>query len=242
MHRLYHITEKENVDKILKEGLIPKIGKHSEMVEESEPCIYLSRKQDVPYWALLLDKHEVLRIDVDDILFADLDEFNYANYKEYIYRLPIDASLIHKSNLSTVLAPDKYKTILLSYIYDLSEVCTSFAKYIAYYNTDPKYAKQNLEYVELCINTFKTIIPRFDYSCISTKELHNMLKDIGNSGMYTLCDNYDYMNYDLSEDRPKLWQLLGRHELATDTTKWLYDWLNKTFPNKLYIDTGGWTG
>ena len=242
MHKLYHLTEKENVEKILKEGLIPQIGKNSELVEETEPCIYMSRRQDVPYWALILNRYEVLCITVDDILFDDLDEYNYANYKEYIYRLPIPASSIRKSNLSTVLAHDKYKNVLLSYLHDISEVCVNFAKYIAYYDTDELYAKQNLECAELCINAFKMIIPRLDYSHISTKELYDELIDMGESGMYTLCDTYDYQNYNLLNNRPQLWQLLGQHEFANDTTRWLYDWLNKTFPNKLYIDTGGWTG
>lgn len=241
IHRLYHLTEKENVNRILKNGLVPKIGRNSQMAKELEPCIYLARSQDVPYWAIILNKYEVLSVDIDDNLFSDLEEFEYSNYKEYLYHLPIPASCIHKSSLSTTLEYDKYKTLLLSYLEDMSEVCVSFAKYIAYYNLDKEYAMQNLEYVELCINIYKSIIPRFNYDCISTRELHEALVKSSESGNYTICDNYDYRNLDNAK-RPKLWQLLGRHELSTDTTKWLYKWLRVTFPNKLYIDTGGWTG
>lgn len=60
--------------------------------------------------------------------------------------------------------------------------------------------------------------------------------------MYTFCDHYECGNFDGDKHRPRLWQMLGKHDLATDETKWLYDYLRTTFPQRLFIETGGWTG
>ena len=51
---LYHLTNKENLPNIFKNGLELRIGHNSKQVHEKEPFIYLCRYCDIPYWKAIL--------------------------------------------------------------------------------------------------------------------------------------------------------------------------------------------
>ena len=70
--------------------------------------------------------------------------------------------------------------------------------------------------------------------------LRDHLHERGDGGC-TLCDRYE-PNWKEGEKYIRLYDLLNSHPLATNNTKWLYKWLKKTFPRRLRVDTGGWTG
>ena len=74
---LYHLTDSINIQNILKTGLEPRIGVHSQFVEETEKQIYLSDYASLPYWKIFLAKTAILRIDTEKLDKTAFTVFNY---------------------------------------------------------------------------------------------------------------------------------------------------------------------
>lgn len=243
MRYLYHLTDKESAKTILRDGLLPKIGPRSQIMEEANSFIYLSDKKSVPYWSTLLSQAELLRIDMYGLDKEKLREYPYAEYTEWTYAEKINPEWICRSNVSVQPTNEQKQLLCLSYIDSISNLCVSFAKYVTYHdNEDPelkRYAQDHYETCHSACNALKYVFRALDFACLEHDILRKHLKDMGENGVYTLCDRYE-ANWIPSSTR--LWQLLGTHELADDDTKWVYRWLRKTFPRKLYVETGGWTG
>ena len=123
----------------------------------------------------------------------------------------------------------------------ISFICVRFAEYITYIDDEPEEkAEEDKTAIELTIESLKFTLPHLNFSGINAKMLRDHLHERGDGGC-TLCDRYE-PNWKEGEKYIRLYDLLNSHPLATDNTKWLYKWLKKTFPRRLRVDTGGWTG
>lgn len=132
------------------------------------------------------------------------------------------------------------KDLALSYVDMISLVCVAFAKYITYIGNEPTEDEEGKLAIESTIESLKFTLPHLNFSDINAKMLRDHLHERGDGGC-TLCDRYE-PNWKEGEKCIRLYDLLDSHPLATDNTKWLYKWLKKTFPRRLRVDTGGWTG
>ena len=94
MAKYYHLTTKDKVKNILKKGLKPSIGEKSKIAGETEPAIYLSDKDSIAYWAIILGYDTILEVDCE----VDRD-FNYGLYKEYLSYNSIPPERISKSSV-----------------------------------------------------------------------------------------------------------------------------------------------
>lgn len=241
MPYLYHVTTEENAKSILKNGLIPKIGERSQLVGETEKYVYLCGKKDVPFWSLILDKPVVLRVEMKDGEIDDNNVFRYSYYSETLTESTISAERIRKSRVSRNLTDEQMKDLALSYVDMISLVCVKFAEYITYIGDEPEEnSEEDKTAIELTIESLKFTLPHLNFSGINAKMLRDHLHDRGDGGC-TLCDRYE-PNWEEGEKCIRLYDLLDSHPLATDNTKWLYKWLKKTFPRRLRVNTGGWTG
>lgn len=237
---LYHLTDEKSVSSILNNGLKPRIGQLSKLAEESDKKIYLSDEKSIPYWSLILGKDKMLKIDIDKNVATQIKTYQYPLYCEYTCFQAIDPEYIHEVNVDIHLPKEKLIDLALSFIDSVSAICVLFATYISYKNLRPDYATEHLDTAIHNINIMQYVLPHIDFSVIPQKKLHKHLLLMGD-GNYTLCDYYDYQNTQ-GNTRPRLWQLLGTHLLATKETKWLYEWLIKSqFADELYTETGGWT-
>ena len=238
---LYHLTDENSAENILKYGLKPMIGDRSKIVDETEKAIYLSDYASVPYWKLLLDRKTILRIDTSGI--TDLcNDFQYSYYKEYIYKNTIQPEYIKESKDNRKLTQKQMIDLSLSLIDSISQLCVMFARYVSYKNKRPMYDKNYYDYMITFIASLQFMLPHIDYSVLTPQMLRNYLKKEGENGETTLCDFYEYDTNVFNKNTPRLWQLLDTHELADENTKWIYNWLKTTFPRRLRVNTGGWTG
>lgn len=237
---LYHLTDEQFVQQIMQTGLQPRIGPLSELAEETEPVVFLANKKSIPYWASILGKNTVLRITLSDEQFDTLRSYGYYYYSEYICDTAITPDRICKSRINTKLSDEKSIELALSYIDTISCVCTDFAKYVRYNNSDINWRASQLDKIDHTVKLLQFVLPRLPYDKITDTQLKTHLVEMGESGEYTLCDEYAAEQIDGRTLR--LYELLGIQEYANENTKWLFAWLNKTFPHKLNISTGGWTG
>ena len=241
MAYLYHVTTEENAKSILKNGLIPKIGERSQLVGETEKYVYLCGRKDVPFWSLILDKPVVLRVEMKDGEVNENNVYQYSYYSETLTETAIPAERIRKSRVSRSLTDEQMKDLALSYVDMISLICVKFAEYITYIDDEPEEeATEDRQAIELTIEALKFTLPHLNFSGVNAKMLRDHLHERGDGGC-TLCDRYE-PNWKEGEKYIRLYDLLNSHPLATNNTKWLYKWLKKTFPRRLRVDTGGWTG
>ena len=130
----------------------------------------------------------------------------------------------------------------MSYIQDISFFCKSCAEY---YNNkyecydddeDSIYNDSNISddmYYTLKATIF--VLKNIDYSKLDPEEIREYLKDFGESGEYTFCDNYNHTEF-------KLYEMLTKYpvDILSELRAELYDYIVKNLSCCLDMDTGGW--
>lgn len=238
---LYHITEKRNVDSILKNGLIPKIGKRSKNIE-SVPVICLTELEHLDVWKILLHRNRPAVLEIrlpeinhDDIksgLVKNFDNVTYADYEEIRTNTKIEPEHINLINIPTNRKHkrDTMRMLCKNYIDSFSYVCTSCARH--YTDGVKKYATQ--KDIEDMLQSIYSILSHLNFSVLSTDEKRKYLIDAGENGEFTFLDTY------LDTDK-KLYQLSMYSDARThDVRCKLEDLITRTFADCLDISTGCW--
>lgn len=239
---LYHVTDRATAAKILKNGLCPMIGQRSRLAGEEDERIYLTEKSSLPYWKQILGQTTVLRIDASGLETERMERFGYVQYSEWTYDKPIDPKWITCSTIQAHLTDAKHRELCLSFVDTISQISILFARYVTFYDDteNKEWAEDCFDYCQGVCRTMQYVLPHLNFHLVSAKDLRTHLKTMGDGGC-TLCDRYE--PWLATTDHPmRLWQLLGQHALKTEETAWLYNWLRETFPRRLRVDTGGWTG
>lgn len=79
MPTLYHVTKKNLLTKILKEGLRPSLGNNGLLCDEDANTLWLCPLESVPSWCILLQGDVVIRVDG----FPDKNIMGHRSYTEY---------------------------------------------------------------------------------------------------------------------------------------------------------------
>ena len=225
---LYHITEKKNVEKILNEGLIPKIGPRSEGIEP-EPLICLTEEKYIPIWKILLGirSPKILRVSICPSISH---RTAYADYEEYTVSESVSPTVIEPVDvhISRQTRREAMRTLCKSHIYTFSALCTEYAWFYAPGKKDP------CDHSEAWLKSECDILERLDYSVLSTEEKRTLLKDLGESGEYTFLDTYK------NTDK-KLYQLSMYDDPCTYNIRLKFEKLiSDAFNDCLDLNTGGW--
>lgn len=218
----YHVTTEENAKKILKEGLIPQIGEHSSLAKERHPYVYASDLESVPYWTAILGMPVVLRFSAE--MSGDIEINEYFAYCEFRFTHQIPAEDICVIKMDTKLPEKEMTDLALGYIDSISRICSSFAKYISYINSeeDHDFAEDNYFNAMDSIRLVKNVIQNLDFSglqrnaALMRRNFHEAAKE-----EYTLCDVYAGAR--TSEQGLRLYELLSKKNcsLANDETDWI---------------------
>lgn len=233
MTTLYHITDKRNVPDILKHGLKPGIGSNSKICYEEKPLIYLTDEMSVPYWQILLG------IETPVILAVQLNEtpelVKYYWYNEYITDAAIPADRI--TTVTNINSQITDKEVLQNLCYDqmiaLSHICVTI---VTCYERN-----ESLKPFIDDITRELAVCKRLNFTCYSQKSWQELLKAYGNEGAYTFCDKYDVWG---NKQHPPLWQKITMYpqDEFTDIRNNISEFIQKSFPDCLDLNTGGWTG
>lgn len=221
----YHVTDKKNVDSILKNGITPQIGENSKICEESTQAIYLCKRKDVPYWKTILGKSAV--IQVSSLNEDDVEKYEYSCYNEYVYE-----KQIFPEQCKQIYVPNKESAmhdLCISYLYSISGITVTLARHYsgADYDMDSLY---------VMLNSLVRTLNRLDYSCVEKKEIRHELKAAGENGHCTFVDHY--------LDTPfRLYQQLLNYpkDDLTELRETLYAFIKQNFKGCLRVETGAWT-
>lgn len=117
MNRLYHCTNRKNLDKILKEGLVPQIPEH---IEGSIPGVYLSVKPfDWMHWATseTTEAGVMIEVDVNGLdLIADPNVYTSIDnspHPSFIYPKKIPPERFIRISVSTDENPACFEELIL---------------------------------------------------------------------------------------------------------------------------------
>lgn len=236
METYYHLTTKENAHKILVEGLKPINGERRKMVNDSREGIFMCKKEDIASWQIILDLPVIL--EINNIETNKEQEWNYTLYSEILYDKPIPAEDIKESNIKITKSKrrKKMRELCEDYIRSFNHFCVLCARY---YNNlgDESYYRQVKEYAESLL----VVIPKLDYSVLTKEEIKEFLKNEGDSGEYTICDDYA-PGYESTKHRLYVQLQYYPKDGLYPYRKQIYEYIKTTFKGCLRISTGGWCG
>lgn len=236
MRTLYHVTRKERINKIMKEGLKPQIGENSALCFEQEPLVYLCDRKSAVYWAIMLDADAVVRVRYD-FAEGELEEYQHSSTKECITSIAIPPECLKKEYgiITEKTHREAMRKLCEDYIYGLSHICTQYARYYTDDRNCPYMDKGLHDYLaSTTIATIK-IMENLDYDIMPPAEIRSLLREIGENGGYTYDDKYLDTGY-------RLYQMLKRYpsdDLET-CRKQLYRLMTKKLKGTFRVNTGGW--
>lgn len=125
--KYYHLTKKENIESILKNGILPKCGENTSLVESDiGNYIFFTNKKNLQIWSLFLNRHYVVEIELNN----RLKRRDYNAYSEYYTNKEISPQYIvnhYEFNPSRV--SKHTKELLFSYLEYMSFVCDDYLDY-----------------------------------------------------------------------------------------------------------------
>ena len=231
MATFYHITEWDNVQGILRNGLRPKYGSNSKFCQEERSFIFLSDWDSLSYWIILLARKNpaILRIELPRTPRV----YQYGRYREYIRSSPIPASqikVVHNPVLNNV--SESMKNLCRDYVINIGTACVMLLRHYA--------GTKKLTAAEVsCIRRLLKGHRLLNFDCLTQDQWRAFLKSVGESGEYTVFDRYE-----LSPKRPYLFERLAEYpaDELSDIRAAIFDFVISALPNCFGIDTGGWTG
>lgn len=258
-NKLYHVTTKESADHILNEGLFPQIGDNSRKAGEEDPVVFLCNRKDILYWMYILGCDTVLEIEMTDLKTGIKEYRDYGldnDYGEYLYRncipadhiramkIPVDKNdqimrklcFLYIANLSYFIANSITRTYAYDEIYGCDETNSDYiANPEKYANISPK----DIDYINSNADILLTCLSHFDFEKLTKedkKEIRHWLVNEGDSGEYTLFDEY----FDTGN---KLWEqmVLFKKDETFENRHRLYDFINKNLKFCHRLSTGGFS-
>jgi hypothetical protein len=217
---LYHLTTKNNLDSILKNGLIPQIGKNSSFVGEEDPYIYLSNLDDIHIWSIIFKDYDIcITVDVDE---QEVEEYKYEIYSEFLYKQIIPKTKIISYEEYKYKRTKKVNKFYLNTLYKIS----SLSKRVIVYFENSEDFSDIIRMIRIILNMniqFKDLYTQEELSKLFIKE--------GEYGESTIFDTDTRFGIKIYEE------LLIIHNDVTDS---LHHYIVEQFYGCLSLDTGKW--
>lgn len=233
--RYFHITERNRIDKILKEGIIPSIGENSKTALEKEPLICLCDETSLPMWMITLGRknEDVIEVDAGDLV-SEPDYSGAAEHAEYRLKERIAPSRLRRAE--DVVSQEEYdaamKQMCIDNLYTVSHLCLMCAQY---YRRDEEKDPEEIEDMLSLLQIQTAVLERLDYISVSRQELKEKLREHGESGYNTYDDFWCDTKY-------KLHQMLTRYpeDSLAAARKRFRRAINRQLKGTLTMNTGGW--
>lgn len=224
------MTNQENAEIILQKGLKPLIGENSKLCEENEPAIYLCKREDLPYWRILLDRNVPICVNLTKEQEKNLELFNYSYYSEFLLKTAIPKEQV-KLSRCRVVTNEAMKNLCISYIYKMGNICSAV---IRYYYTNSKDTNQ-CQYLKKILKCTLQSLSQLDYTSLTQTEIMSTIIDSGD-GSFAFTDRYLGEEIRLYE---KI-SMYGNDELSEYTSQ-LTKYIKHVFGKYLKLNTGGWS-
>lgn len=242
-HTLYHVTDLNSLKKILPHGLEPGNGENCILAsDESKDKIFLCGVQDVVYWSILLGKDKVVKVQTEGLDKSDFEFFDYGLYGEWITSKPIPSKYIDLSSMYIPRA-EVMSELCEHYILSLSYLIVTMTKVGTY---PDRYVDCVNNINHDVISLIKVMERRLDFASLNDSYITRRLIEKGDSGEYTMCDNYCVK--DRYGDK-RLWEQLILYDFNNEILSkmkesyvMVYEFIRHNFQWARELSTGGYTG
>lgn len=258
-NKLYHVTTKESAAHILNTGLFPQIGDNSRKVGDENPIVFLCNRKDILYWIYILGCDTALEIDMTDLKNGIKEHIDYGldnDYGEYLYMNCIPADHIREIKIPVDKDDQVMRRLCFLHIADLSYFIANFITKIYAYDeiygcdkNDPDFLKNpekypninadDIEYINANADILLACLSHLDFKKLNKndkKEIKNWLISEGDSGEYTLFDEY-------FSTGNKLWEqmIFFKKDETFENRHRLYDFIKKNLKFCHRLSTGGFS-
>lgn len=245
----YHFTEAGASASCFHKGLFPGIGKRAAKTGQGKPYIYLCKEKDLIPWylGLPLDSPYLVELKLPKTFVAEhiIKGRGYGmsvRYDEYLCSAPIKPQCIKKPVPCPKPNASMCQGLALDALFDISssivEITRLFDRYQALGREEKQQMEKDMEEYYLygwehgawyLDNLEKAGVYRHVDHCL----LQQKLKEKGEDGDYTLCDEYDGNGLKLFE------QLTRFDGPFLETRQKLKGCISRCFPWAAKISTGG---
>lgn len=238
----YHLTTRPAKNRILTNGLLPKVGVRSRQNGETQAAVYLCDETSLPYWRAILRLPILFQVD-EHALNNHRAVLDYSLYSEYRAYDPIPPEALTPVNDDTFGQPTKKDraSLYTSYLCSLSDMLV-YLFYLCEHRRmgeqKPNF-KQTTRELRFAIPNVLTILEQFDDADQDPKQIRNTFQQLGDEGTTTMFDTYNNTPERIYEHvvnyPPSLFpnSKLLRRRISTFFQTHLKPYLD--------IDTGGWT-
>jgi hypothetical protein len=124
--KLYHLTNKENVSNILKEGILPKCGKNTQLVEKDiGDYTFLTDKEDLDIWATFLNKDYVIEVELENT--PRIRKYGYLYNEYYVDEVIMPSSITNHYEYKLGEISDHTKDVIDNYLtMFINDVCDRY--------------------------------------------------------------------------------------------------------------------
>lgn len=222
---LYHVTKKQFLESIMKDGLVPQLGENSSACFELIPKVFLCSKEKAVFWSIVLGGDTVLKVcNVKNICIDHEDEFSTQDRIA-----PKDIKLV-RALYTEKEYKDTMKKVCNDYADILSHICVKCAEY---YNMEPSEEKEGLFAYLVCrIYATITVMERLNFD---VTEICTFLKKQSDDCLHTYDDMYGGTGF-------RLYQMLVKYpeDSLAPLRENLYEVMLKKLRGTFFVNTGQW--
>lgn len=216
----YHVTTKDNVPAIMKDGLIPGKGSNSANAGEQDHAIYLAPSDSVPHWFILTGSDTVLKIDRKGLQSSVTGSVTYGEHGRQYDEIRAAASIPPKwisisENPSKEELDDAMRSLAVNYLYMLSHMCYAALVMewtLLHGNTDEDMAENLADSIMSNLD----ILSRIDFSILSQEEMARHIQHYSNDECFvTFADSYfdRDRNPDIPDAGKRCWEHLANVQI-----------------------------
>jgi len=226
MRYLYHVTKRDNVPRILREGLLPAAGRNALSAGDAAPGVYLCERRQAAVWALVLDADAFVKVRTDGLDALIMND--YDSLREYVSYGSIAPERL--SPCDVPLNPHEASRTCKSYVMCASENTVTLLRMLARKRQD----KATIDALNATIRNIAGILDRLPWEHANPGAILKALKHECSQGEYTMCDTY-------MDTGRKFWECLDdpRIPAGPQLKAVLAEKLGPDFPS---LCTGGWDG
>lgn len=239
MSEFYHLTTADRVSSIERNGLALSYGHNSAGVFDlHEPCIFLAKQKDIPYWRVLLGTDMLVEISDEWTKNKRFKKNHYFFYNEYVCTDFIPPLYLKIKKLTDPVPVNYQKQIVKRAFTGLQ---TAVAHCVNIHLREENPIENEFQEHKNEIDAFLYGTRNLDYNVRKPVEYKLQLERHSDEGYITMTDVTS--TYPAPYKDKRAWELLKLYpdSPAKESELKLYDYIKANFGEDiLFTDTGEW--
>lgn len=231
---LYHVTDSESAKNIQKSGILQKGNGPNVQAVGDNPGVYFCKREEVPFWQLLLGKEIVLECQVEEP-DSDFQRREYEKYGEFY--IPYEIWPLTITDVTaTITKEEKQRAneiLCCSCLWQINVICVTWAEF---YHGIRKSGDITAKNLALETKTILELLTRLDFASVPANKLTAEMQKMIDSCCYAFTDKYNNTGL-------RLWEQLICYKTDewTDIRTKFHHFIRDNLRTIYNTNTGGWS-